>query len=205
MVVSGELAEGTHLIEADLAAQLGVSRGPLREALGVLGREGLVISKPGKGTFVRGFTGQAVRDHFAVRGVLESCAAGLAARNVDLEQSKKLQALVDEMQEAVVEEDIEDYVALDLEIHRTIWQLSGNPLLGSVLEELISPTQVFVLSNAEHYRDWSEVVALYRRLVDAVASQDAELAAETMRDHLDKAAQKAAAALDHSPSDVSLG
>lgn len=195
MILSGELQQGSHLVEGELAAQLGISRAPLREALDILGQEGLVDTRPGRGTYVRGFTAERVRELFAVRAVLESFAAELAAAGLSPEQCAQLQALVDDMQVAVEAGRIEDYVALDMRIHRAIWNASGNTRLVDVLERLVSPVEAFMLVNAEHYRDWPEVVRHHRQLVEAVASGQSTRAIETMRDHLEHAALKAQAAL----------
>lgn len=194
MILTGELPVGTHLVEDDLARQLGTSRAPLREALGQLGREGLVAGQPGRGTHVKGFTAESIRDLFAVRTVLEVLAAELAAARIGPTDARHLAGLADAMEAAVREGKGEGYVGFDLEIHRAIWRASGNERLVEVLEDLVIPVQVFVNVNAEGYHDWPEVVELHRRLVAAVASRDKELAANTMRDHQANAAQKALAA-----------
>lgn len=195
MILSGDLPPGTHLVEDEVASQLGTSRAPLREALGLLSREGLVVSQPGRGTFVKGFTAQSIRDLFALRTVLEAFAAELAAARIKPQEAERLRLLLKEMEDIVVEGDGSDYADVDMEIHRVIWRISGNERLVDMLESLAAPVIVFIKVNAEHYRDWPEVVHLHHQLIEAIASSDGELAARTMRDHQANALAKALAAL----------
>ena len=78
-VKDGRYAPGQRLVEADLTAELGVSRGPLREALGRLAAEGVLELEPYRGAVVRRLTREDVEDLFSVREVLEGEAARLAA------------------------------------------------------------------------------------------------------------------------------
>ncbi len=195
MILSGDLPPDTHLVEDELASQLGTSRAPLREALGQLSREGLVVSQPGRGTFVKGFTAQSIRDLFALRTVLEAFAAELAATRIKPQEAEELRELLNQMQDIVTRGEGSDYVDVDIEIHRQIWRISGNERLVDMLELLVVPSEVFVKVNAEAYADWPEVVELHRQLVDAVISGDQQLAARTMRAHLANALQKALAAI----------
>ena len=195
MILSGDLAAGTHLVEDELASQLGTSRAPLREALSRLSREGLVVSQPGRGTYVKGFTAKSIQDLFSLRTVLEAYAAELAATKIRPNDTEELRELLRQMEDIVNRSEGGDYVDVDMEIHRRIWHIAGNERLVEVLENLSLPVTVFVKVNAEHYRDWPEVVGLHRQLVESVASGDGELAARTMRDHQANALEKALAAL----------
>ena len=81
MILDGTLAPGQRVAEIPLAEQLGVSRTPVRYALGVLAGEGLVVSADKRGYFVREFTLKDIRDAIELRGVLEGMAARLLAEN----------------------------------------------------------------------------------------------------------------------------
>ena len=191
MILSGELPGETRLLEAELSRDLGVSRAPLREALALLDREGLVATTDGQGSFVRSFTEDSIRELFALRSVLEAFAAELAAESITPDEIGHLRTLANEMRDAVQESNAAGYVGLDMQIHRVIWRISGNRRLISVLEDLISPVETYVLINAEHYQDWAEVVDLHLRVIEAIASHDSVLAAQTMREHNNNALQKA--------------
>lgn len=196
MILSGQFAANTRLVEDELASQLGTSRAPLREALSVLNREGLVVSQPGRGTYVKGFTEKSVRDLFAVRTVLEVLAAELAATRIEPQEVDELRELLRQMDDIVTREGNGDYSDVDIRIHRLIWRTSGNERLVEVLESLLAPVVVFIRLNAEHYSDWTEVAHLHRELIEAIASGDRELAARTMQLHQANALEKALAVLN---------
>ena len=192
-IVSGTLKVNTRLVEVKLAKLLGTSRAPLREALRILEREGLVVRRSGKGTFVTGFTENNIRDTFAVRQVLEAFAAELAASNISPDQLDELESLVSQMEEAVHAGRVDDFLQADFEVHRMIWQASGNTRLVTLLENLVSPIEVFISINADHYTDWLDDVDTHRRLVEAVSSGNGQLAASSVREHtdIDKAVKRA--------------
>jgi DNA-binding GntR family transcriptional regulator len=194
MILTGELSAGTRLVEDDLAARLGTSRGPLRDALSRLGRECLVENRPGRGTYVKGLTAESIQDLFALRTILESFAAELAAVKIEPEEAEELRGLLDQMDDIARNGDGGDYADVDMEIHRQIWRIAGNEYLVEVLESLVLPVTVFVKVNAEYHHDWSEVVWLHRQLIEAIASGDKELAARTMHEHQANAVGKALAA-----------
>ena len=191
MILSGELPGETRLLEAELSRDLGVSRAPLREALALLDREGLVATTDGQGSFVRSFSEDSIRELFALRSVLEAFAAELAAERITPDEIDHLRTLAKEMREAVQESNAAGYVGVDRQIHQVIWRMSGNRRLISVLEDLISPVETYILINAEHYHDWAEVVDLHLGVIEAIASHDSALAAQTMRAHNKNALQKA--------------
>lgn len=194
-ILAGELPPGVRLVEDDLAAQMGTSRGPLRDAFAILAREGLVTTSHGKGTYVRGLTAAGVRQLYDVRTVLEAYGVGLAVARMDEEQAAELKALPDRMAQAVSRGVLKEYVDLDLAIHRRIWELSGNEYLANVLEQLFSPSHALITLNAQSFTDWPTVVDLHQRLVDAIVSGDAAGADRVLREHMVHSLNKALLAL----------
>ena len=199
-IVLGQIPDGTRLVEDDLASRLGVSRGPIREAFTTLERERLVRTRPGKGTYVRALTEDSVRQLFAVRTILEVQAAELAARRVaeEPEQAAVLNALVERFARAAAEGRMSQIVDLDHDIHRKIWELSGNEHLADVLGYLTELSTVIVALEFESRAQWREVTpANHRKLVEAVASGDPEVAGQWARQHLEASLQGALSALRH--------
>jgi DNA-binding GntR family transcriptional regulator len=194
MILTGELSPGTRLVEDELAGQLGISRAPLREALSFLTQEGLVNGQPGRGTFVKGLTEQNVHDFFAVRTVLEVFAAEQCARRIEPPELDRLQGLTERMEEIVSVRSVTDYVALDIAIHRLIWDLSRSERAAYFLDTLIQPLKTYIQINAESYSDWPYVIALHRHLVEALASHDSALAGKRMLEHMANATSKALSA-----------
>ncbi len=184
-ILSGELSQGTRLVEDELAAQIGTSRGPLRHAFGLLAREGLVATSHGRGTYVTGLTAESLRQLYEVRTVLECHAAELASARIDEQQAGELRQLAEAMEAAAREGRQPDYVHADVEIHRRIWKLSGNDHLIRVLEYLINPCFVLIGLKAEHQPAlWEVNAARHREMVAAITSGDRIGAARSMREQL---------------------
>lgn len=194
-ILTGELPTGTRLVEDELAARMGTSRGPLRDAFVLLAREGLVSTTQGKGTYVRGMTAESLQHLYDVRVLLEEHAAGLAAQNADDESAARMKNLVERMARAARAGDQSEYVRLDEETHQTMWQIAGNEHLVSALEYLIVPCLALIALNAQTRRDWPIVVEYHRQLADAIAARDPEAARRIMREQVEDSLEKALAGI----------
>src|SRR3954470_17355167 len=95
LIVSRAIAQGARIVESELAEQMGVSRGPVREALQLLARDGFVDLRPRQGSFVHVPTQKEVADFFDVRRALETASVRLAAERITEEQARELRAVVD--------------------------------------------------------------------------------------------------------------
>ncbi|MFJ8044143.1 FadR/GntR family transcriptional regulator [Kitasatospora sp. NPDC096147] len=154
MIVSGALRPGDRLPkEADLAAELGLSRNSLREAVKALSLLNILDVRQGDGTYVSSLEPAALleavsfvldfhRDDtvlqaFQVRGILEPAATGLAAQRITPEQLSGLRELLTGLGE---HPSVEALVASDLEFHRRIADAAGIPLLCSLLDTISAPT-----------------------------------------------------------------
>ncbi|MFE9428832.1 FadR/GntR family transcriptional regulator [Kitasatospora sp. NPDC006697] len=155
MIVGGVLRPGARLPnEADLSEQLGLSRSSLREAVRALTAMRILVTKQGDGTFVSGLEphllleamafaadvshGASAQQLLQVRRLLEPPVAALAAGLLTGDQLGALRALLDRSAEA---EDIEEFIELDIEFHRTIADAVGNPVLSTLLGILSTHTQ----------------------------------------------------------------
>jgi DNA-binding GntR family transcriptional regulator len=149
-IVYGELKPGAILTEAGLAGEYGVSKAPVREALVLLGHEGLVEPMPRVGHVVASFTVQDVLETFHLRSVLEAEAAGLAAERITREGIAALlkiveeeSALAEEAREGGFDEGAFDERAFDLntEFHYLIARASANRRLADLIKELVEDMQ----------------------------------------------------------------
>lgn len=129
LIISRRLAPGQHLVESELAQMLGVSRQPVREALQWLNNEGWVDLRPGYGAFVHAPTPEEADQLLAVRSLLESESARLAATHADKEGIARLRELNKQGFAAVDAGDVDTAVALNAAIHRCVTELSGNKVL----------------------------------------------------------------------------
>jgi GntR family transcriptional regulator, transcriptional repressor for pyruvate dehydrogenase complex len=191
MIVSGELRPGDRLPkEADLAAQLGLSRNSLREAVRALSLVRILDVRQGDGTYVTSLEPKALLDglsfivdlhhdatvleFFEVRRILEPAATALAAQQIGLET---VDSLRDHLGRVTGESSVEDLVENDLEFHRRIAEAAGNSVLYSLVDTLCGPT-----IRARVWRGLTQEGALRRTLdehhaiLDALAARQADVA-----------------------------
>jgi DNA-binding GntR family transcriptional regulator len=185
LIVSGTLQPGQHLVEAELARQLGVSRQPIRESLHRLQAEGWVELRPGQGAFVHTPTEQEVDQLLEVRGLLEGEAARLAASAATPEDVARLRDLWREGVAALDSDDDPDrLVAANAAFHAHVTSLAGNVVLAELAELVDRRVRWYygrVVSTRGH-ESWHE----HGALVDAIAAGDGVAAAETARQHSDR-------------------
>src|ERR1700756_4076660 len=105
----GRLEPGAELQEVALAEQLGVSRGPIREAIGRLAAEGLVTVRPRRGAVVRSLSKQEFLEAYQVREALEMMAVRLAVPRLDSGHFERLDALVDQMRQHAEKDDVQAF------------------------------------------------------------------------------------------------
>jgi DNA-binding GntR family transcriptional regulator len=191
LILNNDLVPGTHLVEATLAESLGVSRGPVREALKNLDREGLIVISPHKGAVVAEWSLQDLLDAYDVRILLELHSVELATERAAEACVKDLRTVLAQWEHAVRTEDRERCADLDFEFHRVIWRHSNNKALSSTLEQTIHPLQTVFYLNATRYDDLREVIDLHSRLCDAIASGDPVVARAAMDAHMNNSLLKA--------------
>jgi DNA-binding FadR family transcriptional regulator len=189
MIVSGDLKPGSRLPrEADLAADLGVSRNSLREAVRALSLVRILDVRQGDGTYVSSLEPKSlldamsfllefhqddsVLDILGVRRILEPAATALAAQQMTEDQIEHLRTLVEPETSSVTE-----LVALDLNFHAAIAAASGNRVLASLLDSLSLPTmRARIWRGITEERAFERTVAEHRGICDAIAAHDPELA-----------------------------
>ena len=129
VILAGELLPGDQVNQAQIAEQLGVSRGPVREALGQLEEEGLIRNIPYKGTFVTEITVEYIAELYSIRRVLETFAVRQAAEHATLEDLDELRAVVRQMYTAAGDDDMTRMGNLDIEFHGLLCRSSHHRLL----------------------------------------------------------------------------
>lgn len=138
MILAGDLAAGAQLREAEVAAMLGVSRGPVREAFRALEESGLVRLEKNRGVFVRQIDVDEADDIFEVRAVLDEFAGRRAAQSASPSQAAHLRELVLRMEKAVGRGDVDGYHDANLAFHDRIVELAGNPKLTTLYRRLVN-------------------------------------------------------------------
>lgn len=184
LIVARVLAPGDHLVEGELAERLGVSRGPVREALQALHLEGWVDLYSGRGAFVHTPSDSEVDEIFAVRVALESEAAALAASRTSGTELEQLRALCARGRDAVNAADDAAAVAANSEFHATVARYSGVRLLAEYIETLDLRVRWLYkpLVAVRRMDSWTE----HEEILDAFQSHDTEAAAKLMRAHSER-------------------
>lgn len=167
-ILRGELLPGTRLVEDRMAAELGVSRNPVREAIRVLAAEGFVELTPRRGAAVAHLGAEEAEELFDVRMALESLAARLAARRTDDGTRERIESILRSAEAASDAGDQESLVSLNAEFHEAVIELSGNTYLSMVATPVLQRArwlyQQSLPVRAAH--SWTEHVALARAILD---------------------------------------
>jgi len=184
-IESGELAPGAKLNEADVAADLRVSRGPVREAFRGLEQAGLVRTEKNRGVFVRQISLPEASEIYEVRAALEAMIGRLAAKRAQPAQLSGLRALVKRMQAVARSRDPDAYFPLNLEFHDTLAQAAGN---AALLANYRRVTKELNLYRRETLVRGAESMSISTRdheaIVSAVAKGDEKLAERLLFEHV---------------------
>lgn len=195
-ILAGGFRQGEHLVEARIAEQLNVSRGPVREAFKLLRAEGLLEEEPRRGTFVVSLSSDDVREIYGLRAAIEGRAARLLATARTPEGRRELERLLDALGAAVREGDAAAVFQRDLEFHDGLCRLSGNARLHEVFQRYVPMLRSLLRLDERVYPSLDEVADEHLPIVRAIGSGDADRAAALAEAHCDHAADLIAAYLD---------
>jgi DNA-binding GntR family transcriptional regulator len=198
-IVTGQIPAGEKISEQDLANRFDVSRGPLREAIRRLEGRGLVKHIPHAGVRVVTLDPEEVIEIYAVREALEGMAAKLAADRISEDEVDALRTLLDEHETAVKRSEGCEYFQQegDLDFHYRVVQASENDKLISLLcGELYHLVRMYRYRSSQTTSRPLRALAEHRRILDALADRDGELAEFLMRRHLGSARESVAAQLE---------
>lgn len=176
-ILSGALDPGERLVLRRIATDHGTSDIPVREALRMLERDGLVEMVPYHGAQVVRLSPTQVRDAYFVRGHLESIATSLAADRLTEEDHRRLDDLMAQMHAAVEEQAAGRYAQLNREFHGVIIHACGNQVLRDVLTNLEAAQRSFMVVFRLRPSRLAESYAEHEHLLDLLRRQDAEGAA----------------------------
>jgi DNA-binding GntR family transcriptional regulator len=171
---TGAIPVGSRLVESRLAAMLGVSRGPVRDALHYLEQQGLVRRLPHRGSFAAAFAPEDLADVFILRAELEALAACLAVARGPI-RPKDLAALrqqVDAMAAAVRSRRFGDLLDLDMAFHRMLAERSQHRRLVAILDGLRVHTRIAIALANKNVRALAGVVQTHRDVIAALESRD---------------------------------
>jgi DNA-binding GntR family transcriptional regulator len=184
MIASGTLKPGQHLVESELADQLGVSRQPIREALQRLAVDGWVELRPAYGAFVHVPTAEEVGQLLGVRSVLESYSAREAAEHATADSAARLHELYRAGTAALASDDQGALVTANADLHDYIVQMSGNKVLAALISQVERRVRWYYtpIARPRGKDAWQE----HEILIKAIADGDAATAEQVMRQHTER-------------------
>ena len=203
-ILGGGYRQGEHLVEARIAEQLNVSRGPVREAFKLLRAEGLLEEEPRRGTFVVSLTADDVREIYGLRAAIEGRAARLLAEMRRPSIAAELHELLGRMERAVADDDPAAVFRHDLAFHDGLCRLSGNDRLHEVFTRYVPMLRALLRLDERIYPSLGDVARQHLPLVEAIERGDAGLAAAHAEQHCDEAAELIAAYLNKQRADASV-
>ena len=183
-IVNGQISTGTHLIEAEIAKQLTVSRGPLREAFRILETEGLLESHPGRGTYVSQPSERYIYEAYSLRSLLEEEAFKLAIKKRTEEDLNRLENALEELFIAARSGDERKVLDLDISFHRQIWEIADHRLIQASLEEIITRLKMYIAVQTKIYDDLLEGIGDHKIILEALQNRNEALGIEALRKHL---------------------
>ena len=182
-ILSGDLASSSKLKERELAESMGISRGPIREAIRELTVEGLLVHTPRKGTHVSSISIEEAGQIASLRMALEGLAARLAVQNLTDEDFSQLQALVDRMIESASCKDYKSLLDADFEFHRLVDSRSNHRYLMKFLSEISTMYRMFILKATKLNPDLLEMARTHQDLLEILWRRSPLEAEEAARRH----------------------
>jgi DNA-binding GntR family transcriptional regulator len=185
-IVNGLYPKGYKLNEIKIAKEMDISRTPVREALKQLELEGLIDSIPNRGAVVVGISDQDVKDLCAMRQSIEDVAIRFAIDRMSTDDVEKLEDIYDLMAFYTKKEDVDKIFDLNTSFHETIYQTLNSPQLESLLkhfQDLLSISRYRSLNREGRIQ---ATLDEHGRILDAIKSRNAELAAVEVTNHHSK-------------------
>jgi DNA-binding GntR family transcriptional regulator len=180
-IISGELEPNTKLNEQQLAERFGTSRGPIRDVLIKLTKEGLLVSKDNVGSSVSSpLTPELQKLSIEIRRKIEEHAVKQLENNISEADLARMDAIIDKMQEHFDKEEFTELTKTDIEFHKYFVGLAG----GEDLTNLWYPVVLRMRMNYQRIRNSQTLVDEHRHIVDALRKNDLKLAISSIRKNI---------------------
>jgi phosphonate utilization transcriptional regulator len=183
-ILAGDFSSGTKLNEAEVAAQLGISRGPVREAFRALEESGLVTVEKNRGVFVRQVSIEEADEIYDVRASLDEMIGRRVAEVATPEQLAQLKALIIRMETAAATGDTAGYYAANITFHDSLAQYAANAKLLEIYRKLVNELSLYRRKTIERGGAILPAsVREHKKIVEAIAARNGTLAGRLMFEH----------------------
>lgn len=194
MILSGAIRPGERINEVTLASTLGISRGPLREAVQRLGGQGLVVSLPHRGAFVRTFTRREIAELYEMRTAIELQAVRSLCRMQDRSPLEDLASATATARQVLAQDDTAPFPA-DHDFHHELVTSTGNTMLMKAADDVQMQISLARSVSAQQPARARAASHEHEQVVAAIQERDTALACDLMEKHITHSMENALAAL----------
>jgi len=183
-ILAGDLSAGAKLNEAAIAAMLGVSRGPVREAFRSLEESGLVRLEKNRGVFVRKVSLEEADEIFELRAALDEFAGRRVAQKATAGEVRELRALVERMDKAAARDELDAYYVANLQFHDRLVELAGNAKLLATYRRLVNELHLYRRASLAQEGALPNSTREHHDIVEKIAGGHAIAAGRALHDHV---------------------
>jgi DNA-binding GntR family transcriptional regulator len=185
-ILEGRIVGGSRLRQTQIAERFGVSTTPVREAFGLLAREGIVETDPHRGAVVVMPSQANLRENYEIRIALQGLAAERACENITNAELSALETILEAMRDT---DDRDRYGQLSREFHEVVCRAAHRPQLLTLILNLYDNAAVYHTLQTAHGRDSRHTTDEHQRIFDALRAHEPKLAAEAVAVHLRRRAE----------------
>ena len=183
-ILNGDIQSGERIVEADLARELQMSRGPVREALRQIEEEGLVVYEPHKGCVVKTMTYDEMQEAYLIRSTLEILAVRMCSGKLSKELDTKMEQNLVEIGKAADARDLYQVIELDEQFHSYVVMASHSEKLYKVWKSLESGnTAAYYTMRSESLMPYEYIQQNHQKILDAFRAKYVEEICEKIRRH----------------------
>ena len=183
-ILKGDLKPGERLMELQLAAQLGVSRTPIREAIRMLEQEGLAVTVPRKGAEVAKMTLKGMEDVLEIREALDILACQLACERITGEQLTLLEEKKKAFEVSLKSGNVKEIAETDVAFHDVIYDATGNPKLVNMLNNLREQIYRYRVEYLKREENYPRLIKEHNEIYTSLVNRSKKDATESIREHV---------------------
>jgi phosphonate utilization transcriptional regulator len=199
MILAGELPTGAKLNEAMMADMLGVSRGPVREAFRALEESGLVRLEKNRGVFVRQVSVEEAGEIYELRAALDEFAGRRVAQRATPDELRDLRVLVERMDRAAAQEDLDAYYRANLNFHDRLIELAGNTKVLATYRRIVNELHLYRRASLEQAGALPVSAREHHEIMDKIAGGHAQAAGRALYEHVMRSRDRMRRAHDVQP------
>ena len=188
-ILKGDLKPGERLMELQLAAKLGVSRTPIREAIRMLEQEGLAVTIPRRGAEVAKMTEKDMQDVLQVREALDELAASIACALITEEEMEQLEQAAKDFEEATATKDVKRIADTDMVFHDIIYQATRYPKLVNILNNLREQMYRYRVEYLKDEQNYPVLLKEHREILAGFKERNKDMVTDSMRKHVENQAE----------------